>query len=303
MTFQLTTPVAFFIFNRPDTTFKVFEKIREAKPQKLLIIADGAKFPEEWGECNKARSIIEQIDWNCEVSTNFSEINLGCKLRVSSGLDWVFSEVEEAIILEDDCLPEPSFFGFCQELLEYYRNDTRIMCISGNNFQFGRRRTLDSYYFSAFSHCWGWATWRRAWQYYDLEIKLWEIIKDDYWLRNMFHSYHAIKYWKHIFQEVYSNLIDTWDYQWFFACCIQSGLTILPNVNLVSNIGFNNDATHTKASNHLANIPVQSIDFPLIHPQFIIRDTQADAFTQRSVFRLSLLSQIKRMLKNRLNWK
>jgi len=134
MTFQLTTPVAFFIFNRPETTFQVFDTIRVAQPQKLLIIADAARFHEEWQKCHEARSIVGKIDWDCEVLTNFADVNLGCKLRVSSGLDWVFSEVEEVIILEDDCLPEPSFFRFCQELLEYYRNDTRVMCISGDNF-------------------------------------------------------------------------------------------------------------------------------------------------------------------------
>jgi hypothetical protein len=298
MTFQLNTPVAFFIFNRPETTLRVFEVIRMAKPQKLLIVADGARFPQELKKCNEARSIIERVDWDCEVLTNFSEINLGCKIRVSSGLDWVFSKVESAIILEDDCLPEPSFFEFCSELLTRYVNDKRVMMISGNNFQFGKKRTKDSYYFSMFPHCWGWATWKRAWQYYDVDMKLWLTIRDNNWLMDILNSKVGMTYWKNIFQDVCDNLIDTWDYQWTFACWIQSGLTILPNVNLVSNIGFNNEATHTKKSkNFLANMYTESLIFPLVHPKFVVRNSQSDDFTQKSIFRLSALKFIKIKIK------
>ena len=154
---QLTTPVVFVIFNRPDTTAKVFEAIRQAKPPKLLVIADGARIdkPGEAKKCAAARAIINQVDWQCEVLTNYSDVNLGCRKRVSSGLDWVFEQVEEAIILEDDCLPHPTFFRYCQELLEKYRDDEHIMMISGNNFQFGRKRNEYSYYFSHYSHIWG----------------------------------------------------------------------------------------------------------------------------------------------------
>ena len=246
--FQLTTPVAFFVFNRPDVTQRVFERIRDAKPQKLFIIADGARFSEEEDKCKEVRNIVQNIDWDCEVLTNFSEVNLGCKIRVSSGLDWVFDNVESAIILEDDCLPEPSFFEFCSELLTRYVNDQRVMMISGDNFQSGKKRTNDSYYFSIFPHCWGWATWRRAWQYYDVEMKLWLTVRDNNWLMDILHSKSAVRYWENVFQDVFDGLIDTWDYQWTFACWIQSGLTVLPNVNLVSNIGFNEQATHTKKS-------------------------------------------------------
>ncbi len=295
---KLTTPVAFLIFNRPHTTFKVFEVIRAAKPQTLLIIADGARFIEEEDKCNEARSIVEKIDWDCEVLTNFSNINLGCKLRVSSGLDWVFSKVESAIILEDDCLPEPSFFEFCSELLTRYANDQRVMMISGNNFQFGKKRTKDSYYFSMFPHCWGWATWRRAWQYYDIDMKLWLTVRDNDWLMDILHSKSAVRYWENIFQDVFDDLIDTWDYQWTFACWVQSGLTILPNVNLISNIGFNNEATHTKRSrNRLANMETKALIFPLIHPKFIIRNAQFDRLTQNNIFRFSILKIIKIKIK------
>ncbi|MEW6491011.1 MAG: glycosyltransferase family 2 protein, partial [Cyanobacteriota bacterium] len=164
----MKTPVVFIIFNRPDTTQKVFEAIRQAHPPLLFVIADGPR-PNKPGEdqkCAATRAIIDQVDWDCEVLTNYSEINLGCERRVSSGLNWVFDTVEEAIILEDDCLPHPTFFSFCEELLDYYRNDQRVMVITGQNVQFGRKRTDYTYYFSRYNHCWGWASWRRAWRSY-----------------------------------------------------------------------------------------------------------------------------------------
>jgi hypothetical protein len=301
---MLKTPVAFFIFNRPDTTQRVFETIRQAKPLMLLIVADGARLDRsgEAEKCAVVRAIVEQIDWDCQVLTNFSETNLGCKRRIFSGLDWVFSFVEEAIILEDDCLPHPSFFRFCEELLAYYRNDKRVMAISGNNFQFGRKRTQDSYYFSRYNHCWGWASWRRAWQYYDVEMKLWPLIKQGNWLEDLLQEQQAIADWGKRFESVYTNQLDTWDYQWTFACWLQSSLTILPNVNLVSNIGFSAEATHTNNNSPLANLPIEAIVFPLCHPGFVIRDARADTFTQKHIFQMGLISRLKQKLKKELLW-
>ena len=292
---MMKTPVAFLIFNRPDTTEKVFEAIRAAKPPKLLVVADGARSdrPDEAEKCEAARKIIEGVDWQCEVLTNYSEVNLGCKQRVSSGLDWVFKNVEEAIILEDDCVPHPTFFHFCEELLNYYRDDERIMVISGDNYQFGHKRTQYSYYFSRYNHCWGWATWRRAWQYYDIEMKLWSKIRDGNWLRAILEEPRAVKYWSKIFQAVYEEKINSWAYRWTFACWLQSGLTVLPNVNLVSNIGFGTEGTHTTDSrNPYANLPTEKICFPLQHPPFIIRDAEADKFTQDTHFNLPLMRRL-----------
>ncbi len=291
----MKTPVALIIFNRPDTTAKVFEAIRQAKPPQLLVVADGARSdrPEEAEKCLAARAIIESVDWECEVLTNYSDVNLGCKQRVSSGLDWVFANVEEAIILEDDCLPDPSFFPFCEELLNYYRHDQRIMVISGDNFQFGNKRTNDSYYFSRYNHCWGWASWRRAWQHYDVEMKLWPKIRDENWLQSIFKESRSINYWREILQATYEGEINTWDYQWTFACWLQNGLTVLPNINLISNIGFGADSTHTEqVDNSFANLPVENMSFPLDHPQFIIRDTQADRFTQNEHFSLNFRKRL-----------
>ncbi|MCT7989219.1 TylF/MycF/NovP-related O-methyltransferase [Laspinema olomoucense] len=278
--------VCFIIFNRPKTTERVFELIRQVKPHQLLVVADGPRGdrPGEAEKCIQARAIINRIDWECEVLTNYSEKNLGCRERISSGLDWVFTIVEEAIILEDDCLPHPSFFTFCWELLERYRDNEQIMAISGDNFQFGHRRKDDSYYFSRYAHSWGWATWRRAWQHYDNKMALWPKVREENWLEEVLEDNHASRCWSHIFQNVYDRQIDTWDYPWQFCCWIQGGLTILPNVNLVSNIGFTAEATHTQGSNPLGNLPTEAMVFPLKHPELIIRDNQADDFTEKTMF-------------------
>jgi hypothetical protein len=297
MSSQLTTPVVFLIFNRPDTTFKVFETIRKAKPTKLLLVADGARFPEEKAKCNEARSIIEKVDWDCEILTNFSEINLGCKLRVSSGLDWVFTLVDEVIILEDDCLPDFSFFQFCEELLIRYRYDQRVMMISGDNFCVGDKRTSYSYYFSRYVNIWGWATWKRAWQYYDIEMKLWDEIKQGNWLQDILSRKRTLDYWHDIFQRVYDGEINTWDYQWVFTCWINGGYSIVPMNNLVSNIGFGSEATHTTKQSKSSNILTKSIQFPLRHPPFLIQDAIADLTLQTKYFDLRFLPGVRRKLK------
>lgn len=281
----INTPVAFLIFNRPDTTERVFQVIRQAKPPQLLVVADGprSKFADEAQKCQAARAIIDRVDWDCEVLTNYSDINLGCKTRVSSGLDWVFDTVEKAIILEDDCLPHLSFFRFCEELLDFYQSDRRIMTISGNNFQFGRKRTEYSYYFSRYCHCWGWATWRRAWRLYDIEMKLWPRVKNENLLEHILEDSQTVKYWERIFQRTYNESINSWAYRWKFACWIHSGLTVLPNVNLVSNIGFGVRSTHTTNKQNLcANLPVEKMYFPLQHPPFMLRNVEADRFTQNT---------------------
>jgi hypothetical protein len=298
---NIKTPVAFLIFNRPDTTAKVFEAIRQAKPPKLLVVADGPRSdrPDEAEKCKDTREIIKQVDWDCEVLTNYSDVNLGCGIRVSTGLNWVFEQVEEAIILEDDCLPDATFFRFCEELLDVYRNDTRIMHISGTNFHFRRHYSKYSYYFSLYPNIWGWASWRRAWQCYDFAIKLWPQFKNEGCLNTYLHNKKSISYWSKIFQSVYddSQTFNTWDYQWFLSCWIQNGLSIVPSLNLVSNIGFGSAATHTKGVSPFANLPLQQINFPQRHPPFLIRDMNEDIFTQTNVFDTSLLTRLNRKLK------
>ncbi|MEI6330025.1 MAG: glycosyltransferase family 2 protein [Pseudanabaena sp. ELA645] len=296
----MKTPVAFIIFNRPDTTKRVFEAIRQAKPPKLFVIADGPRSdrPEDVKKCAAARAIIDGVDWECEVLTNYSDINLGCGKRLPTGITWVFEQVEEAIILEDDCLPDPSFFPFCEELLERYRDDTRIAIISGNNL-LGRRTSLYSYYFSKYPYTWGWATWKRAWKYYDQDMNLWTEIKSRNWLENILTNKKAVKYWKKIFQNTYDGKATTvWDYQWTFACLTNNFLSIVPNVNLISNIGFGQSSTHTKDSdNKLSNLPTQEINFPLVHMPCIINDIKSDVLADETIFDTPLINRMKKLIR------
>lgn len=290
---QLTTPVAFLVFNRPDTTIRVFEEIRRARPPKLLVVADGPRSdrPGESEKCRAVRAIIDTVDWPCTVLKNYSNVNLGCKVRVSSGLDWVFEKAEEVIILEDDCLPHPSFFRYCEELLERYRHDERIGIISGDIFQFSKKRTHDSYYFSRIALIWGWASWRRTWKHYDVEIKLWPTIKKGGWLADIFQNNNVAAYWNNIFDVVFCNKCDTWDYQLNFACFINNMVNIVPNVNLISNIGFGSDATRTKGKNKRSELPLVEMRFPLVHPQYIIHDTLADAIKEKMEFSFPTISE------------
>ena len=292
---MIETPVAFIIFNRPQTTEAVFAEIARIRPQQLLVIADGprAGHPDDAEKCSATRSIINRADWGCEVVTHYAETNLGCKRRVSTGLDWVFNQVEEAIVLEDDCLPHPTFFRFCEELLERYRDDRRVMHISGDNFQLGHRRLSASYYFSRYSHGWGWATWRRAWKFYDAEMNLWPDFRDDHRLKDVLGDPGAIASWTRFFQSAYEGKISTWDIQWLFACWAQNGLSILPNTNLVSNIGQGTDATHTAGKNWFTSLPPASLDLPIQHPRFVVPDTVADRFTQQTMFTSTLVERIR----------
>jgi len=308
--YQLKTPVVFIIFNRPDTTSRVFAEIAKARPPKLLVIADGprANHPDDAEKCAAVRAIVDNVDWDCEVLTNYSNVNLGCKRRVSSGLDWVFDIVEEAIILEDDCLPHPTFFQFCEELLEKYRDDERIAMISGNNFLVGKKRTEYSYYFSRYTHIWGWASWRRAWDNYDVDMQLWPEIRDGGWLDDLLDNKKGVWYWNYIFQNVYKGKIDSWDYQWTFSCWIQSAMTIIPTVNLVSNIGFGSGAVHTKEENKFSNMLNKPITFPISHPPYILRDSVADYITEKTIFSGKPLlkmgkSMLKQIIYNKVNRK
>lgn len=273
----MKTPVAFLVFNRPDTTARVFEAIRQAQPPKLLVVADGPR-PDRLNEeqkCEEVRKIIDRVDWKCEVIKNYSENNLGCKNRVSSGLNWVFETVEEAIILEDDCLPNPTFFMFCEELLERYRHDERVMAIGGTNVLGKWKSDRQSYHFSYHGTIWGWGSWRRAWQYYDVDLKLWEDPEVKNRIKDLVVDEKEYNYRTQVFDKVYAKQVDTWDYQWTFARFIQSGLTILPSVNLVSNIGFGHaSATHTQTTWNLADLERYELKFPLKFHDYVSLDRE-----------------------------
>ena len=296
----LITPVLFLIFNRPDTTQQVFNAIKQAKPKQLFVAADGPRKDKE-GEkekCEQARKIIEQVDWDCEVKTLFRDKNLGCKISVSSAIDWFFENVEEGIILEDDCLPSQSFFWFCQELLDRYRNDERVMQVCGSNVLHRWKKSDDSYYFSKYAIIWGWASWRRAWKYYDVNMLLWPEIKK----KKLHYGYYFNKdeavVREHLFDRVYYGEIDTWDYQWSFAKYINSGLSITPSLNLVSNIGMGENATHAAGNNDpKANLEIFEIEFPLRHPKIVIKNFVDDYIYFKRFIKLTKFTKFKKIIK------
>ncbi|KKP40288.1 MAG: hypothetical protein UR30_C0005G0069 [Candidatus Peregrinibacteria bacterium GW2011_GWC2_33_13] len=268
---MLNTPVLFLIFNRPDTTEKVFEEIRKQKPKYLYVAADGPRADKDGEDekCKQTREIINKIDWNCELKTLLREENLGCKMAVSSAISWFFENVEEGIILEDDCLPSRSFFNYCEILLEKYRHDTRIMHISAENpldESFGD----GSYYFSQIPHIWGWASWRRAWQKYDVDFGDFDYFIKNNLIQNVFPEKYSQKYWNKIFSRVKEGKINTWDYQWTYALFVNNGLSINPNKNMVSNIGFGVEgATHTAVSEKCANRKTFELA-EIVHPKLVL---------------------------------
>ena len=293
---MLQTPVLFLIFNRPDTTALVFEEIRKAAPLRLYVAADGPRRNKdnEAELCEKTRAILKNVDWPCEIKSLFREENLGCKKAVSSALDWFFRSETEGIILEDDCLPHFDFFSFCSDMLARYREDERIMHIAGINFQFGRTVGQGSYYFSRINHIWGWASWRRAWEHYDVDMKAYPSFKQQYLIKNIFRQSRIQKFWINVFDKLTSGKIDTWDYQWAFAMWINSGLSIIPNKNLVSNIGFETGGTHAKDKGNIyANIPRVPLR-KIIHPEFIIDDIAADERTLNMMHNPSLITYVLR---------
>jgi hypothetical protein len=283
---QLNTPILFLVFNRPGVTSRVFEVIKKIKPKRLYIASDGARLGKsgEIEKVNLVRKIVTTVDWPCKTRTLFSKYNLGCKIAVSYGIKWFFENEEEGIILEDDCLPHLDFFLFCEKLLEKYRNDERILTITGDNFQNGTKHGSKSYYFSKYFHCWGWATWRRTWDCYDGEIKFWQKWKQSADWINKFPEKIERKYWSNLFDQIYLNKIDTWDFPFLACLWKKGGLNLIPNVNLVSNIGFGEDATHTISStNKNNNLPATSIG-DLTHPTYIEQCQVADTYTFNNTF-------------------
>ncbi|MBB5317220.1 glycosyltransferase family 2 protein [Tunturibacter empetritectus] len=295
----LQTPVALFVFKRPETTRQVFEAIAQVRPIKLLLVADGPR-NDRHGEaeaCLKVRDIVAQVDWPCEVYTNFADGNLGCQERVISGLDWVFSLVEEAIILEDDCLPDLSFFPFCQELLERYRGDDRVASITGTNLVEKYLNTDSSYYFSQLGGIWGWASWRSEWQRYDRYLKDWPKLKQEKMLSEIFGDSKAVAYWTEIFDAMHNRTgPNTWDYQWLYTRLKNNSLNIIPRTNLISNIGFGMDATHTAEIDSRLIQPRRAIEFPLRHPSSFVPSRSTDRYLQ-GLFTTSLVHRISRRLR------
>ncbi len=293
----LRTAVLLVLFNRPEPTRTVFEAIRRARPPRLYLAADGPRpgHPTDEANCREARRVVEGVDWPCEVKTRFREANLGCGRGPAEAYGWFFGHEEEGIVLEDDCVPDPSFFPFCQELLARYRHDPRVMHITGTNFVGpGRHPPAHSYYFSIHPHEWGWASWRRAWQLYDFRIERFPEVARTGALRALYSGPLEYAYRMSKFRNTYGKPdVSWWDYQWNFALHAHGGLAVVPAVNLVQNIGFGPGATHTvSARDARGGNAARPMPFPLRHPPDVAPDRAAD----RRYFRL----QMRRLLARKL---
>ncbi len=308
----MRSAVTMIFFNRPDTLQLVFDQVRQAQPPKLFLVQDG---PREGNEkdargVEACRKIVENIDWDCEVFRNYSDVNLGCGVRPMSGITWALSQVDSTIILEDDCVPDPTFFAYCDEMLERYAQDERIAYISGlNHFEewdFGG----SSYGFARGGAIWGWATWKRAWDRYDYAVKG---ITDPYIEKQLTRLFAEekgkIAAWKKAHDLVAADTkISYWDVQWGFVKHTQNQMVIVPKYNLICNIGVGVDSTHaaTVSSNHRKykdynNMPVKALEFPLIHPTHSLCDTEYDALLAKCNKQArSFWAAVQMKLKNRL---
>jgi hypothetical protein len=281
------TPILFITFNRPTHTGRVFDEIKKQKPKYLYVFADG---PREGNEsdlqkCKKVKSIFDDnIDWDCELKKYYPISNLGCGKGPASAITWFFENVEAGLIFEDDCIPHPDFFEFCKILLNKYKSNTQISFIGGANFQDNQIIGSGSYYFSAGHHgTWGWASWRRSWQYFSYFIKDFNENELKFVLKKYFYNKTQINYWLEIFREVNNDRFNDscWDYQFYYSCWRHGMIAIIPNKNLISNIGFDHLATHTfNFENQFANKTIECI-LPLNHPDYIIQDQSADYYMHR----------------------
>ncbi|MEZ2335355.1 nucleotide-diphospho-sugar transferase [Mucilaginibacter sp. RCC_168] len=289
---MLHTPILLLVFNRPEQALLVFEQIRLQQPEQLFIAADGPRFdqPGEEAMCDATRAaVLNGIDWPCKIETLFRSHNLGCGKAVSTAIDWFFSQVEEGIILEDDCVPDLTFFSFCTAMLTQYRLNQNIMHINGGNYQFGTQRGNASYYFSRYAHVWGWATWRRAWQYYDFTLDRYRHVS-----RQGLNTFLQSE-----LQSIYNAQVDTWDIQWFMTVWFNKGWVITPNVSLVKNIGYGKKATHTRSVPRWFNKIQYGKITEIRHPDEINIDEEADRYTINTVFNPGSLSiGLKKIVKN-----
>jgi hypothetical protein len=270
--------VILIIFNRPDTTRRVAEAIAKARPARLLVVADGPRvnYPEDRAKVEETRKVIDEIDWQCEVLRNYSDVNMTCRKRIVTGLDWAFSIVEEAIILEDDTLPDQSFFPFCAELLERYRHNEEVAYIGGYQFFPDSSCVPDSYYFSIYGSIWGWATWRRAWQLNDDAMKDWPELKKSGWVNRIFPEEHISEFFEKTWDKMWEGF-DTWDYRWYFAIRRHNMLSVVPSFSMIENIGFGGSATHTTSQPPEYQLrKAKQMVFPLRHPGGVSSNTAAD---------------------------
>jgi len=280
----MNIPIVLIIYHRPDLIKNLVNALRSVKPKNIYVVADGPKTPQDKVVCDYARDMIKEIDWPCQIHKIYARVNMGLRKRVVSGLNAVFKKEKWAVILEDDLVVESSFFKYCEILLKKYETDPRVASISGNNFLSEKYKSSSSYYFSKYVHSWGWATWRRAWNFYDDDLSGWKTPKYVNKLNSSLNSKMMVLYWTMIFDRTKQMKVDSWAYRWTYSTLFRNMLTIMPWVNMVSNIGFGTGATHTKEKNNTSNIPISPIKFPLKHPKIIKVNEKIDKRTEWAVY-------------------
>lgn len=291
-------PVVVIVFNRPEETKLLINALRKIKPANIFIIGDGPrKNGTDLLKIRGVKSVLAEIDWECQIRENFSEINLGCQKRVSSGLSWVFSYVEKAIILEDDCIPNISFFEYCKDNLELYKNDTRVMSISGTRLAPVKG---NNNVFSNYSICWGWATWSRAWKYYENDLGDLDELIDRNFFRFFFGSRRASYYWCHIFSKLNAGKLNSWAYRWMLSCWKMNGLSLVPPCNLIENIGEGIDATHTKDKNKFLGVISTEMKIEDNYSK-IFHDLEMDRWIEDNFYSKSILSRMSWLIKKLIN--
>ena len=278
----MTEPaVLLIVHRRADETRRVFEAIAGARPLRLFVAADGPASAADVDACERTRAVVRRVEWECEVAYDFSETNLGPDARVISAVDWVFRSTGAAIVLEDDCLPAPRFFPFCQEMLDRYRDDERIVHVSGECYRAAREGDC-SYFFSKYPLAWGWATWARSWARFDRQMRTWPRFRAQPEARALFDTDDERDYWFATFDRACgtdaAGSTSHWDYAWYYAC-MTNGLSVHPAANLISNIGYGPLASHTFGASELADRPLQFLETDLRHPAWVVRDRQADLDT------------------------
>lgn len=299
----MTPPVLFLVFNRPDKTRAIFETIRAARPERLYVAADGPRTDAEAQICAETRAIVDKVDWPCEVKTLFRDENLGCGRAVSGAITWFFDHEPEGVILEDDVQVDPSFFDFASEMLDRYRETAQVTSISACNMLSEDIVPTESYFFSAFNHVWGWASWRRAWTAYDFDMSTLDSPETQTVIQDMCPYPGGLSFWMTAFRDVRDGKIDTWDYQWQLSQWQIGGLTVIPRVNMMQNIGFDASATHTTNSNTWeAALRARPLMQPYVHPKNIQRNTDAEKFEACNILGIkpeSLSKRLKRWLRGR----
>ncbi|HNR54159.1 MAG TPA: nucleotide-diphospho-sugar transferase [Flavobacteriales bacterium] len=300
----LRTPVLLTAFSRYDTAAQVMESIRAARPPRLYFACDGPRNDQERVKTDKVRSLVEMVDWPCEVHTRFAERNQGLKKAMIGNLDWFFDHEPEGIVLEDDTAPVLSFFWFCQELLERYRDDRRIWWILGNNLMSDPESVpAASYYFSehGYGAPWGWAGWRRSWRLYDGEMSAWPDVRDSAVWNSFFLSSAERREARAIFEATWNGTIKTWDFQHDFARILNDGITIIPEHNLVRNIGFEGDGTNTVQGLDPRDVDnARETPFPLVHPKEVVVDMARDLAYFNAFIRPPLFRRVKDSIKGLL---